>query len=107
MITVTTSAVKQIQNILVEQHQEGAHLRLGVQGGGCSGMEYILTIDDQIDANDLIIENEGIKVLVDRDSMPYLSGSTLDFSNDLMNSGFVFNNPNAKRSCGCGKSFCG
>lgn len=107
MITVTESAVRQIRNLIAEQQQENSHLRIGVQGGGCSGLEYFLALDDQIEASDEIYEAGGIKVLVDRDSLPHLQGSTLDFANDLMNSGFTFHNPNATRTCGCGKSFCG
>ncbi len=107
MITVTENAVKQIRNLIVEQNQEGSHLRIGVQGGGCSGLEYFLALDDQISEGDEVVESGGIKVLVDRESIPHLQGSTLDFSNDLMNSGFTFFNPNATRTCGCGKSFCG
>jgi len=107
MITVTTNAAKQVLNLLAEQGTEGSLLRIGVQGGGCSGLEYILALDDQITPEDQIVESNGVKVLVDNESAPYLSGSILDFSNDLSNSGFTFTNPNASRSCGCGKSFCG
>jgi len=107
MITVTANAAKQVKNLLVEQGQEGLLLRIGVQGGGCSGLEYLLALDDQINADDQVVETGGIKVLVDNESAPYLTGSVLDFSNDLNNSGFTFTNPNASRSCGCGKSFCG
>ncbi len=107
MITVTETAVKQIQNLIAEQNQPDSHLRIGVHGGGCSGLEYFLALDDQILEGDQIYESSGIKVLVDQESMPHLDGSTLDFSNDLMNSGFTFFNPNAAKTCGCGKSFCG
>ncbi len=107
MITVTPTAVKQIQNLIIEQNQPGSHLRIGVQGGGCSGLEYILALDDQILEGDQIYESSGIKVLVDQESIPHLDGSTLDFSTDLMNSGFTFFNPKAAKTCGCGKSFCG
>ncbi|MBM3328551.1 MAG: iron-sulfur cluster assembly accessory protein [Calditrichaeota bacterium] len=106
MITVTESAVRQVRT-LVEEQKDAPHLRIGVQGGGCSGLEYYLALDDTIQTEDEVYEFGGIKVLVDRQSLPYLTGSTLDFSNDLMNSGFTFHNPNAARTCGCGKSFCG
>lgn len=107
MITVTESAVRQIKALIVDQNQPDSHLRIGVQGGGCSGLEYFLALDDQILEDDQVYETFGIKVLVDSESLPHLDGSTLDFSNDLNNSGFTFHNPNASRTCGCGKSFCG
>ena len=107
MITVTDTAAKQVLNLISEQGAVGSHLRIGVQGGGCSGLEYFLALDDQIMEDDEVVEAGGIKVLVDHDSMPHLEGSTLDWSTDLMNSGFTFLNPNATRTCGCGKSFCG
>lgn len=108
MITVTTKAVKQVRNLIAEQNDSTEyHLRLAVSGGGCSGLEYFLGLDTNVSPEDEIFEYDGLKVLVDKVSLPYLEGSTLDFSNDLMNSGFIFNNPNARRTCGCGKSFCG
>jgi iron-sulfur cluster assembly protein len=106
MITLTPKAIEQVRSLIAEQQPNG-HLRIGVNGGGCSGLEYFLAIDDQIMEDDEIIDNSGVKVLVDKESMPYLTGSTLDFSTDIMNSGFTFSNPNATRTCGCGKSFCG
>ena len=108
MITVTETAVKQVQNIIADEKKEdGLNLRLGVGGGGCSGLEYYIGLDAEIRTDDEIFDQHGLKIVVDRQSLPYLDGAVLDFSNDLMNSGFVFNNPNAERTCGCGKSFCG
>jgi len=107
MITVTENALQQVRNLIVDQQAAGSHLRIGVQGGGCSGLEYFLALDDQISSEDEVFDHGDVKLVVDRESLPHLTGSTLDFSTDLMNSGFVFNNPNAARSCGCGKSFCG
>lgn len=106
MITLTSRAVQQVKSLIDEQNNPDLFLRIGVQGGGCSGLEYFLALDDTRETDDLEYEFEGLKVLVDPGSLPYLEGSTLDFSNDLMNSGFIFHNPNAVRSCGCGKSFC-
>jgi len=107
MLTLTNNAVEQVKALIKQQGAAESHLRIGVQGGGCSGLEYYLAIDDEILDTDEVYDHGGVKVLVDRESVPYLTGSTLDFSNDLMNSGFTFSNPNANRTCGCGKSFCG
>lgn len=107
MITLTPRAVKQVKELINEQNNPNLYLRIGVQGGGCSGLEYFLALDDIREPEDQEYEFEGLKVLVDSASLPYLKGSTLDYSYDLMNSGFVFQNPNAVRSCGCGRSFCG
>ncbi|MFA6440665.1 MAG: iron-sulfur cluster assembly accessory protein, partial [Bacteriovoracaceae bacterium] len=80
-------------------------LRLGVKGGGCSGLSYILAFDDVVKEKDIILEKQGVKILVDQKSMFYLSGTTLDFSDGLNGRGFVFNNPQAAKTCGCGSSF--
>lgn len=107
MVTVTEQAVSQVTDIMKSEQKEGLILRLGVGGGGCSGLEYYMGFDEKIADSDETFESFGLKIVVDKESMPYLDGTTLDFSNDMMNSGFVFNNPNAARTCGCGKSFCG
>ena len=107
MVTVTEQAVSQVNNIMEKEDSPGLILRLGVNGGGCSGLEYYMGFDDKVNETDETFEHYGLKVVIDKQSLPYLEGTTLDFSNDLMNSGFVFNNPNATRTCGCGKSFCG
>ena len=107
MLTITDNAASQIRSIIAQENAPAAHLRIGVSGGGCSGMEYFMGIDEEIAADDEVMDLGGFKVVVDPESIPYLKGSTLDFSNDLMNSGFTFNNPNAAKTCGCGKSFCG
>ena len=107
MINVTDDASIEIQSLLTKQEKEGCHLRIGVEGGGCSGLEYYMGFDDQIRDDDEVLELSGFKLVVDQSSLPHLDGSTLDYSHDLMNSGFVFNNPNATKTCGCGKSFCG
>lgn len=107
MITITEKAAAQVRSIMVEENALDHHLRIGVVGGGCSGLEYYMGLDQEITADDEVFTHDGFKVVVDRASLPYLEGAKLDFSNDFMNSGFIFDNPNATRTCGCGKSFCG
>ena len=80
-------------------------IRVGVKSGGCSGLEYILNFDNQKTETDQIFEDNGIKVIIEKISILYLAGTTLEFSGGLNGKGFVFNNPNASRTCGCGESF--
>ena len=103
-VSITDRAAKRIQEILAAEKREGQGLRLKVVGGGCSGLQYKLDFDTQR-AGDRIFENDGAMVLVDMKSLLYLSGLELDYKDGLMESGFVFQNPNVKRSCGCGTSF--
>ena len=105
MITVTDNAKKQAIRLMEEEGKEGLFIRVGVQGGGCSGLMYQLTFDNQDLEGDKSFEDNGIKVVVDKKSYLYLIGTTLDFSGGLNGKGFVFNNPNAGRTCGCGESF--
>ncbi|MDB9849436.1 iron-sulfur cluster assembly accessory protein, partial [Flavobacteriaceae bacterium] len=79
--------------------------RVGVKSGGCSGLSYDLNFDKKINQDDKIYEDNGVKILVDKKSFLYLIGTTLEFSGGLNGKGFVFNNPNANRTCGCGESF--
>jgi iron-sulfur cluster assembly protein len=104
MIDVTESAVKRIGQLLVKHNCPGG-LRLGVQGGGCSGMSYVFRLDPGPKPTDRVLEFDSIRVYVDPKSYPFLDGLTLDFTQSLMESAFVWHNPNAKRSCSCGKSF--
>jgi iron-sulfur cluster assembly protein len=104
MITVTDNAVKRIKQLLEKHDCEGG-LRLGVQGGGCSGMSYLFRLDPKPRATDQVLKYDDVHVYVDPKSFPYLDGLILDFTESLMESAFVWHNPNAKRSCSCGKSF--
>ena len=105
MITVTDSAKKQAIRLMEDEGQDGYFIRVGVEGGGCSGLMYQLEFDNKETENDKSFENNGIKVVVYKKSFLYLVGTTLDFSGGLNGKGFVFVNPNADRTCGCGESF--
>lgn len=105
MLTLTDNAVLKIQDILLEENNPKVMLRTFVQGGGCSGMQYGFTLDESQNEDDFVIENKDIKILVDSISAQYLQGATIDYVEDLMNSSFRIENPNAQTSCGCGSSF--
>jgi iron-sulfur cluster assembly protein len=105
MITVTESAKSQAVRLMKEDGKDGYFIRVGVDGGGCSGLMYQLTFDNEEKEGDKSFEDNGIKVVVDKKSFLYLIGTTLDFSGGLNGKGFVFQNPNANRTCGCGESF--
>lgn len=105
-IDITEKAIRQVIRIREENNIPSNYgLRIGVKGGGCSGLTYQLGFDAEIKESDTVIEKNGIKILVDGKSLFYLAGTVLDFSDGLNGKGFVFNNPNAKRTCGCGESF--
>jgi len=103
-VNVTDRAVAKIKEIIAAESREGQGLRLKVVGGGCSGLQYKVDFDVP-KGGDRVFEKDGAKVLVDMKSLLYLSGTELDYKEELMQSGFVFQNPNVKRSCGCGTSF--
>jgi iron-sulfur cluster assembly protein len=105
MITLTETAAREINRLLKEQDHPETYLRIGVQGGGCSGLMYNMKFDRQTGEFDKVFDVDGIKVVVDIKSALYLKGTTLDFTTDLTGGGFKFLNPNATRSCGCGSSF--
>ena len=105
MITVTDNAKKQALRLMEDEGKEGLFIRVGVEGGGCSGLMYQLTFDNQELEGDKSFEDNEIKVVVDKKSYLYLIGTTLDFSGGLNGKGFMFQNPNADRTCGCGESF--
>ena len=106
-IEVTELAVREIKTIAEQQKldAEKVYLRLGVKGGGCSGFSYVLDLTEKQDEGDEMFEQHGIKVVCDPKSYLYLNGTTVDFKDEVMGRGFVFNNPNATSSCGCGSSF--
>jgi iron-sulfur cluster assembly protein len=103
-IEVTPSAVARIRTLLAEHNCEGG-LRLGVVGGGCSGMSYKFKLEADPRPTDRTFEYDGVRVFVDPKSFAYLKGLTLDYTESLLESAFVFRNPNAKKHCSCGKSF--
>ncbi len=106
MVTLTATAAEEVKRLMEKEGKPGLGLRLGVKGGGCSGMSYIMSIDALTPKEgDSVFEQEGVRVLVDAKSHLYIDGITLDFKNALTGGGFEFNNPNAKTSCGCGTSF--
>ena len=103
-IGITDQAAQKIQALVTERRIEQGGLRVKVVGGGCSGLTYKMDVDQQRDG-DRIFEHAGAKLLVDRKSFLYLNGTVLDFKDELMSSGFNLQNPNVKRTCGCGSSF--
>ena len=103
-ILVTEKAVREIKKILSQQ-APGTFLRVGVKGGGCSGLSYLMNLDTQTGELDRSFIFGDVKVVVDAKALMYLDGLTLDYTGDLLNGAFRFNNPQAKRSCGCGSSF--
>ncbi len=104
MITVTEKAKNRITELQSQEGQIGKDLRVSVTGGGCSGLMYNLSFDHAQEADE-IFEDNSVKILVDKKSLLYLLGTTLDFSDGLNGKGFQFINPNASRTCGCGESF--
>lgn len=105
-IDITPKAADQVKKIMDENKiGEDYGLRVGVKGGGCSGLTYQLGFDGEQKDGDTIIEKHGVKLFIDGKSLFYLMGTTLDFSDGLNGKGFVFNNPNANKTCGCGESF--
>ena len=107
MIQVSESAKSKLLDLMKEEGKavEESYLRVGVTSGGCSGLSYNLKIDTQQSEEDKIFEDKGIRILIDKKSMLYLLGTTLEYSGGLNGRGFYFNNPNASRTCGCGESF--
>jgi len=106
-LQLTETAAQEIKKVIVEQKMPAnVALRVGVEGGGCSGFEYKLGFDEDVDEQiDTVCEMHGVRVTVDKKSLLYLDGTEIDFHNGIDKRGFVFNNPNATKSCGCGSSF--
>ncbi len=107
MIKVSDTAKQKAIQLMTEEGFNPAedYIRVGVKSGGCSGLEYVLKFDNQMNEGDQIFEDNGIKVIVEKKSILYLAGTTLEYSGGLNGKGFIFNNPNAARTCGCGESF--
>lgn len=105
MLTVTEAAQTKIKDILAEENNPAMRLRMFVQGGGCSGMSYGFSLDEVMNEDDFEIPFSTSSVLVDAMSMQYVSGSTIDYKDDLSGSQFVIKNPSAVSTCGCGSSF--
>ena len=106
MITVTENAKSHALQLMQDENKpEGTFIRVGVDGGGCSGLMYNLIFDHEMKDGDQCFEDKGIKIVVDRKSFLYLVGTELDYTGGLNGKGFVFKNPNASRTCGCGESF--
>ena len=104
-VTLTQPAAEAIRDVLLQKNLPGYALRLFISGGGCSGYQYGLALDSNIRSEDIVIETDGIKLIVDEVSIKYLQGATVDYVDGMTSSGFKIINPNAVSSCGCGQSF--
>ena len=107
MIKVASSAREKVAVLMQEEGYDpsAAYVRVGVKSGGCSGLSYDLSFDAEKQENDQLFEDNNVKIVVENKSLLYLVGTTLEYSGGLNGKGFVFNNPNANRTCGCGESF--
>ena len=108
MVTITDRALKHVLDLMEEENikPETHYLRVGVKGGGCSGLSYVMNFDDTTDQLDEVWDTEkGLKIIVDRKSYLYLFGTELDYTDGLNGKGFEWSNPNSSRTCGCGSSF--
>jgi iron-sulfur cluster assembly accessory protein len=104
-ITLTPAAADVVRDLLSKRNLEGYALRVFVSGGGCSGFQYGMALEGNVRESDLVFEHHGVKVVVDEISIDYINGSTIDYVDELMGSGFKIENPNAVAACGCGNSF--
>lgn len=107
MIKVSDHAKQKAVQLMTEDGFDPTQdfIRVGVKSGGCSGLEYVLTFDNKKEEGDQVFEDNGIQVIIEKKSILYLAGTVLEYSGGLNGKGFVFNNPNASRTCGCGESF--
>jgi iron-sulfur cluster insertion protein len=103
--TVSESAAKRVAQLIDQEGNPALKLRIAVQGGGCSGFQYEFKLEEDIAADDIAVERDGVTVLVDNTSLMYMIGSEVDFAEELVGSYFKITNPNAQSSCGCGTSF--
>ena len=104
-VSLTPAALKQVKRLIAKDGRANVFLRLGVKGGGCSGLEYVSVLDIVPRTIDVETEIDGVKIACDRKSASFLQGATFDYTGNLVGGGFTFQNPNAARSCGCGTSF--
>ena len=104
-ISISKEAADHVSHFAEQVGKPGTNLRVGVKGGGCSGLTYVLDMVEEASEDDKVIEEHGLKLFVDRKSYVFLAGTILEYSGGLNGKGFVFNNPNAKTTCGCGTSF--
>jgi iron-sulfur cluster assembly protein len=105
MIAITEVAANRIKMLMAKQGMTEGGLRVGIKGGGCSGLSYTFAWEKEARLGDEVIESQGVTLFVDRKSLIYLRGTTLDYDTSLLSKGFVFSNPNAASTCGCGTSF--
>ena len=105
MILVSDNARDKLNQLLIEDNSGKEYVRVGVESGGCSGLVYKLDFDDSMNNEDELVEHNDIKLVINKKSILFLAGTTLEYSSGLNVKGFVFNNPNANRTCGCGESF--
>ena len=105
MLTITDKATVKAKEVMKEKGLDQGALRLFVVGGGCSGYQYGMALARETEEDDLVVEHDGVKIVVDADSAPLLEGAEIDYVDDLMKAGFTIYNPNATKSCACGTSF--
>ena len=104
-VVLTDAAAQKVKNLLAQEGRDDLRLRIAVQPGGCSGLIYQLYFDDRFLEGDAVRDFDGVEVIVDRMSVPYLAGATIDFSDTIERQGFTIDNPNAVNTCACGESF--
>lgn len=104
-VIITDKAIDMVKQAMAEESLENHGLRIAVHGGGCSGLQYALDFSDKERMGDNVFEKSGLKIFIDMASLEYLKGTTIDYTSGLNGTGFKFENPNAKRTCGCGSSF--
>jgi iron-sulfur cluster assembly accessory protein len=105
ILTITDVAAEKVKALMAQEGEEDLALRIGVRPGGCSGFQYNIYFDDEVEEDDEVFETKGVKIMVDAMSVPYIMGSEFDYVDGLMGAGFTVNNPNVQGSCGCGGSF--
>lgn len=104
-VLLTDTAVAKVKELIAAENEPGLALRMAVRAGGCSGFSYEMFFDSEVESGDIVEEFDGIRVVVDPDSLSRIQGSTLDYKDGLMDKGFAIDNPNVSHSCGCGNSF--